>query len=250
MNPLFKVTIFALIAGAATAVAETGRFPVMERLRIKSQQMPVYPLEMVRLGAREGKVVVALSVDTKGQLEDLLVIAHTHPDFADAAVAALRRWTFEPATLGGTPVAAVTEITIDFAVEGTSVVSMTPSDTLAAYFYSIHQAKDTYRPHTLHELDRIPTPIAAPGPQYPRELADRGRSGDVTVHFFIDEKGNVRIPSIDNTSDAELGSLAILALRQWKFEAPTCKGVPVLVKASQVFRFRPAAAGVTRAAGD
>jgi TonB family protein len=249
MNPLFKAIVVSLFAMTVGAAAQIVRPPTLERLRVKSQPLPVYPQEMVRIGAREGKVVVALSVDATGRLEDVLVIAHTHPDFAAAATAALRRWTFEPATLGGTPVAAVTEITVDFAVEGTSVVSMTASDTLAAYFYSINQDLATYRPHTLHELDRIPTPIAAPGPQYPRELADRGHAGDVTVHFYIDEKGTVRIPSIDNTSDAELGSLAILALRQWKFEPPTCRGVPVLVKATQVFRFRPATAGVTSATG-
>ena len=96
---------------------------------------------------------------------------------------------------------------------------------------------DVYRPHSLKELDRIPTPIAAPSPGFPARFA-HGGAGQVTVSFYIDEDGAVRLPSVDESDDPDLAAAAIDALRNWKFEPPTWKRRPVLVRASQQFNFR------------
>jgi outer membrane biosynthesis protein TonB len=59
----------------------------------------------------------------------------------------------------------------------------------------------------------------------------------VSVDFFIDETGSVRMPAVSANDDVHLTALAIDALRQWKFEPPTHNGRPVLAKAVQVFNF-------------
>jgi len=199
---------------------------------------------------REGQVCVAFSVDESGRVDDCLPIAYTHAEFARVAAAAVRNWTFEPARLRGDPVATATEVTMNFEVQGTVVVSLTSSEALAAWLNSLHRDGENYFPRTLRELDRIPTPITAPAPAYPRALVEQGRSGTVTVNFYIDETGAVRLPAVSSSDNMELAALAIVALHQWKFEPPTCKGVPVLVKANQVFNFRPTAATAARAGGN
>jgi TonB family protein len=62
----------------------------------------------------------------------------------------------------------------------------------------------------------------------------------VTVEFFIDEKGQVRLPCV---AREEAGSVyaacALDAVRQWRFDPPTVKGRAVLVLATQQFNFVP-----------
>jgi TonB family protein len=75
-------------------------------------------------------------------------------------------------------------------------------------------------------------------PHYPSNLAERGVKGAVTIEFFIDETGAVRMAAASAQDDYTLTALAIDALSHWKFAPPTSRGKPVLVKASQVFNFK------------
>jgi outer membrane biosynthesis protein TonB len=47
------------------------------------------------------------------------------------------------------------------------------------------------------------------------------------------------MPAVLSADYDELASLAVAAIQQWKFEPPTRKGVPVMVRAKQVFHFGP-----------
>jgi TonB family protein len=167
-------------------------------------------------------------------------------------VTALKQWKFEPARINGDPVAASSEVAVVFEVQGMTVVSLNATDELMARFYQVNNADAFYRPCALKELDRIPTPLAAPAPAYPQEFARTGRVGRVTISFYIDESGAVRLPTVEVDDNPDLASLAVGALRQWKFEPPTRRGRPVLVKATQIFNFQspaPAAGAAPRAAG-
>ncbi len=233
-----SVLLTALVVVPAFASAPSD-ISDLKPLRLLHGDPPVFPHDMVQLGVREGEVRIAFSVDVDGNVDDCLAIAYTHPEFARVSIGALKRWRFEPARFRGEPIAAVSELTVTFEMRGTVVVSLTSSESIAAMMYALTQDHDEYRPRTLKELDRIPTPIATPSPAFPARLAKMGTSGHVTVSFFIDETGAVRLPSVDSTDDAELGACAIGALRNWKFEPPTCRGRPVLVRATQRFNFHP-----------
>jgi TonB family protein len=242
--PMKRLSLFAALSGLAlfiaAAPAQTPR-PRFEPLRIIDQSnLPLFPHDLIQIGVREGEARVAFSVDAAGKIEDVLPVAYTSPEFAEATVSAVRRWKFAPARFQGEPVSSSTEIRVTFEIQGTTVVSLTPSDSIASWLHSVSKFDRSYRPRLLSELDRIPTPLAAPAPSYPNQLAQQGRSGSVTVMFYIDEKGNVRLPSVRSEDDSELGALAITAVQQWKFEPPTCRRQTVLVRATQVFNFRPA----------
>jgi TonB family protein len=232
-----SVLAFVLGAGPALAQMRMGS-PAFEPLRVVETSLPVFPYELTQLGIREGEVRVAFSVDTKGRIDDSIAVAYTHPEFARITLAAMKRWRFEPARYHGQPIDSASEISVKFETEGTVVVSLTPSELINARISSLLDSNAGYRPRALSELDRIPTPIAAPSPGYPARYAKPGTQGSVTVAFYIDEAGAVRLPSVSADEDPELAAAAISALKNWKFEPPTCKGRPVLVRASQQFNFR------------
>jgi TonB family protein len=235
-----SVTITALtLALALTAQAQIGSAaPRVEPLRPIRMDTPVFPQRLLEEGFREGNCRVAIGVSRDGKLDDVLAIEYTNQAFADATLAAVKGWTFEPAKFNGIPVDAATEVEVKFAAEGTVVVSVTSFESLSARIHSLILGNpDLYRPRTLHELDRIPTPITTTTPHYPKRLTQPGTTAQVAVTFFIDENGAVRLPSVDENQDPELAGAAIEALRSWKFEPATCKGRPVLVQATQTFTF-------------
>ena len=78
--------------------------------------LPVYPAAAKRIG-KEGKVVVKLSIDEKGNLFNIEVIERTGDDFAEAAMDALRHSTFLPAKMDGKPVASKAMLTIRFTMK-------------------------------------------------------------------------------------------------------------------------------------
>jgi TonB family protein len=234
---ILSKTLLAALLLASGAQGALPSFNGIESLGVDYQVLPLFPEELTRLGVREGEVRLVLSVDHLGNLEDTLVISSTHPKFTDATLGAFKKWRFKPLRQSGQPVAATAMVTVKFETRGAVVTSMSSQDAAMAFVMPMMRNADAYRMHTLRELDQIPTPIAAPGPAYPRELKDKGVTGEVNVGFYIDETGAVRIPSVDAGEDPRLASLAIEALRQWRFEPPRSKGVPVLVKASQAFKF-------------
>lgn len=202
-----------------------------------------FPIRALSEGVVSGESVVLLDVDRTGKLVDVLVVAYTRREFADAALDAVKQWRFTPARINNEPVGATITLNAQFEVNG-----------VLAYVKPVGVAESTsrlddryeYQPYPLTALDRVPTVVAQPGPIYPRDWINEGRRGAVTLEFFIDEKGNVRFPRVLNQADEYLGAAALAAVRQWRFEPPTRKGRPVLARVSQVFHFEPPAETAAR----
>jgi TonB family protein len=223
-----------------TVFAQIPRFhPPSEWQSLKIQQTvePIFPNHLAQAGLTVGMAHLAINTDPDGKLIEWLVVGFTQPEFATAAVEALRQWKFEPAQLRGEKVGTTVELIFHFEAKGVVVSTSSLSDILEAQLLRRMGAHYIYLPCSLRELDRIPTPIVTIAPTYPKELADRGVKGRVTVEFYIDESGAVRVPAVSIDDNSVLTALAVAALRQWRFEPPTRNGSPVLVKASQVFNF-------------
>lgn len=213
--------------------------PEWQSLNILQTVNPVFPYHLKEVGVLNGEARVAINTDATGKLLEWLVVGYTRPEFADAAVVAIKQWKFEPARLRGEPVGTTVELLFSYEAKGVVVSTLNPIDTVEARISQIIGEHYTYQPRFLRELDRIPTPVVTVRPQYSSEMANKGVKGKVTVDFYIDETGTVRMPAVSVKDDSELTALAVAALRQWKFEPPTRNGHPVLVKASQVFNFGP-----------
>ena len=232
--------ILLLVAAAVSPVLaqSPGRNSDLQPARVIQSVQPVFPETLLAQYRNGGEVRVAISVDAEGNLGEWLVISYTAREFAEAAIAALKEWQFEPARMLGEPIPVHIELTFNFEVKGV-VVALTPMETTDVLLNSLLSRKLAYAPCSLRELDHIPMPLNTIAPIYPKELGDRGVQGAVTVEFYIDEQGAVRMPFVVGRPPAVLANLAVDAVRQWKFEPPTRDGVPALVHARQVFQFSP-----------
>ena len=204
----------------------------------------VYPSHLVAIGVKSGSASIAVAVDERGQVTDMLVTAYSHPAFAESAQAAIRKWTFEPARIHGFPRNSKSDITFRFQLEGVVVVTLTNLSYSEMLHLKLAPGSTAYTACTLSELDRIPTPTKIVSPPYEEALAKSSRGGHVSVSFYIDEEGHVRMPSVSRETieaNEELAALAVTAVSQWQFDPPISKGKPVLVVAQQDFNFKPSA---------
>lgn len=232
----FSVLFAALLQSTAAPVAPA---PDREPLKLIRTVEPLYPLRLQAEGIKEGDAQLAISVDEQGRLQDYLVIGYSRKEFADAAVAALKRWQFEPMRLRGEPHPVTQELWITFESRGLAVVSETASEHIQRRIERLAPGLLAYRVYTLRELDRLPVPREVVAPVYSQALADRGITGRVSVEFFIDETGRVRLPSVRESAHNELAVEAVVAVRRWRFDPPLRNGRPVLVRAIQDFNFSP-----------
>jgi TonB family protein len=77
---------------------------------------PVYPTTM-RDAGREGVVPIEAIISRDGSVISVRVVsAQVHPDFATAAVDAVRQWRFDPTLLNGAPVEVVMTVSVQFSL--------------------------------------------------------------------------------------------------------------------------------------
>lgn len=204
-------------------------------LKVEQRARINFPSRALTEGASRGEVVLMLDVSETGEVGDTLAVEYTRRDFAEAALDAVKRWRFIPGRVNGRPIGSYVTVAIRFEVSG-----------VLAYVKPVH-TKETeggsddgsgYRPVNVAMLDRVPAALAREGPIYPREWIQQGRTGSVTVEFFIDEQGKVRFPRAIGDADEWLAGAALAAVSDWRFESPMRNGQPVLVRAQQVFDFR------------
>jgi len=227
---LLSVAVFATAALAGSAAFESAQvFP--------DNPMPLFPNSLKLSGVTEGRAVIAVSVDREGRVKDHLVLAYTDPRFARASTDVLREWRFVPARLEGEPVPVQFELTFDYTLEGAVITSGIVDHFLYDHFRNNGANGLAYRPANATRVDHAPVRIGGASPRYALEAARVGVRGVVTVRFYIDEQGNVRLPAATGPADAYLTEQAITAVRDWKFEPVTSRGQPVLVTAQQEFNF-------------
>ncbi len=240
MNARFlSVVLIAMGAVSAVVAAVDGAYQPM---RVIQTDAAMFPRRVLDLGIQQGYAQVSVQVDEKGNLTDHLVTGYSHEAFAETAVAALKRWRFEPARLNGQPHGATSDLTFNFESQGLVVVDLSVTRYVEIRDYQIRPGHYVYGVKRMRQLDRIPTPTKVVVPPYPVAPSEQPRAANVAVTFYIDEKGRVRLPAVSRDvaeDDAIFAMVAVDAVSQWEFEPPTSGGVPVLVLARQEFNFTP-----------
>jgi TonB family protein len=238
---LTAVALVAAIAsvGRAADVASVpdlaGAIPPADApCRIIQAVQPQFPARMFKNGVTNGVARVLVHVNAVGTPVDLLVTAYTHRPFADEALRAIGKWSFEPARASGELIDTILDLTFKFELTGVVLVQrFTHDKPPAAELISGYE----YEACNLNNLDRMPTPLTVVHPTYPEAWATKGIAGRVTVDFYIDETGRTRFASAAPEAHPMLAGVAVAAVQQWRFDPPTSNGRPVLVRARQVFTF-------------
>lgn len=239
MKVRFHLFLFGLLfAPLAWAQSRHSYVP----MKIIETEPIRYPRDVADLGVVDGTTQIAIQVDEKGTLTDALVIGYTHKSFADAALAGLKKWNFEPAYLDDRAHGATMNLTIMFEMKGLVVVNLTADNVIEVQ--RLRARSDLYGAWacSLSELDRIPTPKKVISPRNPLGPDKTSRTVSLSVHFYIDQQGKVRLPAVSRAASQEndaYAAEAISAISQWEFEPPLSHGKPTLVAASQEFNFKP-----------
>jgi TonB family protein len=115
-NPIF-VAITARNPAKASGPVET--YTVGDEIKgpkVLTRVEPSYPEEL-RQGKKAGIVVIQAIVNTDGSVGPAAVVRHSDPGFDEAALAAVRQWRYEPATLHGKPVRVYLPIFVNFRLD-------------------------------------------------------------------------------------------------------------------------------------
>lgn len=108
----------------------------------------------------------------------------------------------------------------------------------AAGIIAIPENRDTSKFRNMEifditKLDQQPVPKFRASPQYPFEMRRAGISGEVTVEFLVDTKGDVQNAFAVKSSQREFEANAVQAVMKWKFK-PGRKGGRDVVTRMQV----------------
>ena len=80
------------------------------------RELPIYPQAARRMG-REGKVILRLSIDETGKLQQVEVLESSGFEFTRAAVEAVKKSTFQPARQNGRPVPSRALLPVQFVLK-------------------------------------------------------------------------------------------------------------------------------------
>ncbi len=193
----------APFAGAQDAAAQESpklagsEVPVPRRTHFV---MPQYPPEAIATGQR-GIVILEIVIDGEGRVAFAEVVRSV-PPFDEAALSAVRQWTYEPTKVEGRPVSVRLTVPITFAI----------------------RLPDTTRAAGVPELRLGVTP-AVP--------ADLARAESAEALLLIAADGNLQEAQITEGGPATSEAL-LQALRTWRF-APREGEPPLLVRLSAAF---------------
>ncbi len=230
MKTVLRLTLLLLLAPVSCLVA------AFQSIAIEITEEPQLPANLRMNGMGLGRVDVAIDVAPDGRLVDWLVLSASHRELIKPCLYALQRWRYSPARYDGQPVLAQLRLIIELSQTGI-VVSRSALDTVGDMMERLGGRPFDYQNCPASEIDRPPVPVTTVAPRYAMEAEKEGVRGRVKVYFYIDEKGMVRMPAVPADSHPYLSSVAIEAMKGWKFEPPTRHGRPVLVAAAQEFSF-------------
>lgn len=240
MNTFYRFLSLWALFGAFSKLPAASPFQAPDEnagVGIDQTDGLIYPFSMTVIGILAGEARVVISVDSSGKLIDVLVVGYTKSAFAEAAVAALKRWRFEPARVRGAAHASRAQVLFTFKNGMGVMVQALPGSMGLSRLSRSDEERYTYRASQLRQLDRIPLPVhVVPPTAFKSDPKNAKRV--VAVEFYIDEEGRVRMPAIGrDEADDDYAAAAVSAVEQWRFEPPTRKGLPVLVLAKQEFNF-------------
>lgn len=196
-----------------------------------------FPLAAERAGLRSGEVQAVISLSDRGELLDFILLGASHPAFAAQLAQMLPEYRFAPARIRGEPMPVRMPVKFSFRQEG-AMVSFTANEKLAAQFQEVSaNGNYTWWLCLAAQLDRPLVVVNRVSPAYPDELRARGEAGEVTIDFYVDNEGRVRLPAAETNAHLSFAREAIRAVEQWRFEPPTSGGRPAIVHVVQAFRF-------------
>lgn len=180
-----------------------------------------YPQSAIVANA-QGVVYIGVQVDADGKvanakLNSVMPMART--DLADAALTAVKTWTFEPRKVDGKAVASDTTMAVAFSLDPNKPLAVGPG-ILDAIRVSPPLAEAATPAESVPASENVEYRLMHP-PHYPASAIKAHQQGEVTLKVHVDAKGNPVEAEVAKTDPPEMSSdmtnSAIAAVMQWKF---------------------------------
>lgn len=188
--------------------------------------MPRFPPELVGAKMGDGEVVVVITIDDDGKVNDSLVLEATNEAFANAAIRAVSEWLFKPigelAANSPAPDLAKTSPrreVLQFNFKRSGVVT-TMSHAEAARDGFVGTRDPELRTVPWKALDSEPRPITVNMPPLPSSTSAKREKTPLVINFVIDRQGQVRVPVILGSADPELAKIVLSAVKTWRYTPP------------------------------
>jgi TonB family protein len=207
MKNIGSVFILALVSLSRLAAKDEKPAPASlvadGPAMVRTWGPPVYPADALKEKV-SGRVTTRIIVDETGAIAAARVLKATDPRLGEAAVTAVKTWTFAPAIENEKPVAQCLDVPFNFDAQ---------------------KGAKTWKPGLLPEEAWMPRPAPrtvavprnTPPGDYPAVLLERKLSGEAIFLCVVQPDGhaaNVRIVAVTH-SDFVLPALA--ALEKWEF---------------------------------
>ncbi|MBE0711997.1 MAG: TonB family protein, partial [Candidatus Aminicenantes bacterium] len=144
-----------------------------------------------------------------------------------AAMDAVKQWTYEPMVINGKPMPIVFTVTIRFRLKDKDAKTGVEGGAAAGAASDAKGAGDGKGFKIVKKVD----------PVYPEEARKQGLDGDVIVEVAVDEAGEVKEAKVLRGVDG-LNQVALDAVKQWTFEPAIINGKPKAVKITVTIRFK------------
>ena len=181
----------------------------------RSRPAPEYP-KALREQHITGAVILRGVVDENGDTKELTVDFASKEEFGRAAIAAVERWKYSPASKAGSPCSVRVEIPVSFGLTRQDLVEL---DTL--------RQKEKLPPGPpvcpVEELDEWPELKKEIRPVTPDILKQERRIGQAVMALIIDEQGVPRDIHPLITTHTECVKAAAAVIAEWRFK-PGRKG--------------------------
>jgi TonB family protein len=227
-NLVYRIGGLLLALSACTAyAAETSHDQLPITLSLVRFVRPEFP-GIARLeGVAEGSVVVVFSHDLEGQVTDVFALESSHPAFERESVAAVRQWQIGAHEQTGKPCQCAHVIRLVFRAGGIVYLASTPIRAETSSELATDSARPDSTVLTFDNLNSPPKALSRLMPSLSTDSTGKLKNGAVSVTFFVDKQGRVRVPSIVSTPDLRLGQSLAKAMLQWRYEPPQKHGKAV-----------------------
>jgi TonB family protein len=175
------------------------RIATSRKPRIIKIVKPVYPAAALEKKI-EGRVVLETTTDIYGRVANVQVISSRDPLLAEAAVASVRQWVYEPYIVNGKAKAVAFTVTVTFTLQDEPEAK---NDNNA-----LTRLQGAHKPRLLKQVK----------PVYPKAALEKKIEGVVILEATSDEKGMVVATRIIKSPDPLLTEAAIAAVKQWIYE--------------------------------
>lgn len=199
-----------------------------------------YPGSAYAQSIPKGNATVCVELDDKGNPVDYLLVSYTEKYFGDALLRNAKRSSYSALRYKGMAIPYRFNFGYEFRPEFT--VAMNSFDAITRRQLEIHGGRPPFKYHAVmeEELDNRLECVRQALPYFPDGYTPKGNREDtVLISFYVDEQGNVRIPSVDSASSPLLVQNAFKAIHYWQFKPPTVKGKPALVYVAYAVNFIP-----------